>query len=83
MARYQNMFTQVQLRGPLEAGPPLRDSSFTRSGQGAYNYWAGKLGAAQVGPIYLGTLGMASLLFAFLAFEIIGLNMLASVKIIF
>lgn len=80
MPRYQNMFTQVQLRGPLEAGPPMRDSTFTRSGKGFYNYWAGKIGAAQIGPVYLGTLGMASLTFAFLAFEIIGLNMMASVN---
>jgi photosynthetic reaction center M subunit len=80
MARYQNMFTQVQLRGPLEAGPPLRDATFTRSGTGLYNYWLGKFGNAQIGPIYLGTLGMASLIFAFLAFEIIGLNMWASVN---
>jgi len=79
MARYQNIFTQVQLRGPLEAGPPMRGASFTRSGVGTYNYWLGKIGAAQIGPVYLGTLGMASLMFAFLAFEIIGLNMFASV----
>lgn len=80
MARYQNIFTQVQLRGPLEAGPPLKDSSFPRIGKGTYNYWAGKLGAAQIGPIYLGGLGIASLIFAFLAIEIIGLNMWASVN---
>eukprot|EP01042_Synura_sphagnicola_P027625 gene27625-35658_t len=66
------MFTQVQLRGPLEAGPPLRNATFTRTGQGFYNYWMGKFGN-------LGTLGMASLIFAFLSFEIIGLNMWASV----
>ena len=58
MARYQNMFTQVQLRGPLEAGPRLRDATFQRSGDGVYNYWLGKIGAAQIGPIYLGTLGI-------------------------
>ncbi len=80
MARYQNMFTQVQLRGPLEAGPPLRDAGFARSGRGSYYYWLGKIGAAQIGPIYLGTLGMASLVFAFVAFEVIGLNMMASVN---
>ena len=80
MARYQNMFTQIQLRGPLEAGPPLPAGSFGRSGQGSYNKWLGKIGAAQVGPIYLGKLGIASLMCAFLSFEIIGLNMLASVN---
>ncbi|MDO6416215.1 photosynthetic reaction center subunit M [Sphingomonas sp. BIUV-7] len=79
MARYQNIFTQVQVRGPLEAGPRMHNSTFTRSGAGGYHYWLGKLGAAQIGPVYLGPLGMASLTFAFLAFEIIGLNMFASV----
>ena len=80
MARYQNMFTQVQLVGPLEAGPMLRDTNTARIGKGGYNHLLGRIGAAQVGPIYLGTLGVASLVCAFLAFEIIGLNMLASVN---
>jgi photosynthetic reaction center M subunit len=80
MIRYQNMFTQVQLRGPMEPGPALRDPNFRRLGNGSYHYWLGKVGASQIGPIYLGTLGMASLVFAFFAFEIIGLNMLASVN---
>ena len=38
-----------------------------------------QFGDAQIGPIYLGTAGTFSLLFGFLAFEIIGLNMWASV----
>lgn len=79
MARYQNIFTQVQLRSAPELGPPLPPGSFPRIGRGSYNYWAGKLGAAQLGPIYLGRLGIASLICGFLAFEIIGLNMWASV----
>ena len=80
MARYQNMFTQVQLRGAFETGPRLPAGGFTRTRGATYNYWAGKLGAAQIGPIYLGKLGIASLTCAFLAFEIIGLNMFASVN---
>jgi photosynthetic reaction center M subunit len=40
----------------------------------------GWLGDAQIGPIYLGGLGIASLLCGFIAFEIIGLNMWASVN---
>jgi photosynthetic reaction center M subunit len=39
----------------------------------------GWFGAAQVGPFYLGYLGIASLVFGFIAIEIIGLNMWASV----
>jgi photosynthetic reaction center M subunit len=80
MAQYQNLFTQVQIRGPIEHGPPLRGATFDRTGRGSYSYWIGKFGNAQLGPIYLGRLGIASLIFGFLAFEIIGLNMWASVN---
>ena len=80
MARYQNLFTQVQIRGTPEMGPPLAPGNFPRSASGGSSYWMGKLGAAQIGPIYLGRLGIASLLFGFLAFEITGLNMWASVN---
>uniref|UniRef100_UPI0035C97808 photosynthetic reaction center subunit M n=1 Tax=uncultured Sphingomonas sp. TaxID=158754 RepID=UPI0035C97808 len=79
MARYQNIFTQVQLRAAPEYGPALDGYAFPRIGKPGFSYWAGKLGAAQIGPIYLGGLGILSLLFGFLAFEIIGLNMWASV----
>jgi photosynthetic reaction center M subunit len=40
----------------------------------------GKLGNAQIGPIYLGGLGLASLICGLIAFNIIGMNMLASVN---
>ena len=40
----------------------------------------GTAGRAQVGPIYLGVTGVASLICGFIAFEIIGLNMWASVN---
>ncbi|TPG15845.1 photosynthetic reaction center subunit M [Sphingomonas koreensis] len=80
MARYQNIFTQVQLRGYTELGPALDAGSLPRIGRGSFSYWAGKVGNAQLGPIYLGKLGIASLICGFLAFEIIGLNMWASVN---
>jgi photosynthetic reaction center M subunit len=79
MAQYYNIFTQIQVRSVPEAGVPLRSSTFGRSGIPFFSYWIGKVGNAQVGPIYLGGLGMASLFFGFLAIEIIGLNMWASV----
>jgi len=75
---YQNIFTQVQLSGPPEMGPPARDSD-PRGTSTTQNYWLGKVLNAQLGPIYLGPLGVASLICGFLAFEIIGLNMWASV----
>ncbi|GIS01765.1 MAG: hypothetical protein CM15mP103_03160 [Gammaproteobacteria bacterium] len=40
----------------------------------------GKLGDTQLGPIYLGTLGVFPLITGLLAFVIIGMNMLASVN---
>ena len=78
--RYQNVFTQVQLRAAPEIGPALAAGDFPRSTGTAFSYWMGKIGGAQFGPIYLGRLGIASLLCGFLAFEIMGLNMLASVN---
>jgi photosynthetic reaction center M subunit len=80
MATYQNIFTQVQLRGTPEAGIELGQGNDPRIGKGFYNYWIGKIGNAQIGPIYLGTLGVASILCFFIGFEIIGLNMMASVN---
>ena len=77
---YQNIFTQVQLRSAPERGVPLPRGDDERIGEGTYNHLIGRLGAAQIGPIYLGRLGIASLIFGFLAFEIIGLNMWASVN---
>ena len=49
-------------------------------GRPVLNYWLGRIGDAQVGPIYLGWLGLASLICGFIAIEIIGLNMWASVN---
>ena len=79
MPRYQNIFSQIQLVHAPEMGPPLPHGD-ERSRSTGYNYWMGKIGQAQIGPIYLGPLGIASLICGFLAFEIIGLNMLASVN---
>jgi photosynthetic reaction center M subunit len=76
---YQNIFTQVQLVG-LEAGVPLPRGNDERVGTPRVSYWLGKLGGSQIFPFYLGKLGLASLFFGFLAIEIIGLNMWASVN---
>ncbi len=77
---YQNIFTQVQLTGPGEAGIALDHNSDPRGTWNSHNYWLGKFTHAQVGPIYLGKLGLASILCGFIAIEIIGLNMWASVN---
>ena len=81
MAAYQNIFTRVQVRGPLYPGVPMdRAGPYERQVPNLFSYWLGKFGDAQIGPIYLGWLGVASLMFGFAAIEIIGLNMLASVN---
>jgi photosynthetic reaction center M subunit len=80
MAEYQNILTRVQVRGELEMGTPAKNESWPRFGKPWFNYLAGKIGNAQIGPIHLGWTGSLSLLFGFIAFEIIGLNMWASVN---
>jgi photosynthetic reaction center M subunit len=80
MAQYQNIFTQIQLHGPGEIGIPLPAGDSPRTGKPIMSYWLGKMGDAQIGPVYLGTLGVISIVCGIVAFEIIGLNMLASVN---
>lgn len=79
MASYQNIFTQVQVRGPAELGVPLPSSDLPRDGKPWFSSLLGAIGNAQIGPIYLGWAGTFSLLFGFAWFEIVGLNMWASV----
>ncbi len=78
MADYQNIFTQVQVRGHVDLGVPLPKGD-RRETATTTNYWIGKLGDAQIGPIYLGWTGIVSIVCGLIAFEIIGLNMWASV----
>ena len=80
MIEYQNIFTRVQVHGPADFGITLPRGDDKRSGTPTFSYWMGKIGDAQIGPIYLGGLGFVSLVFGFIAFEIIGLNMWASVN---
>ncbi len=58
---------------------PLPYGNSNRIGKPFFSHLAGIIGEAQVGPIYLGTLGIASIVCGFIAIEIIGLNMWASV----
>jgi photosynthetic reaction center M subunit len=79
MADYQNIFTQIQVTAPPDFGPPVADESF-RIKKARQSKLIGWFASAQIGPLYLGYLGIASLLCGFIAIEIIGLNMWASVN---
>lgn len=80
MAEYQNIFTRVQVHSSTDGNVPLGDVIWPRLGKPTLSYWLGKIGEAQIGPVYLGTTGLASLICGLIAFEIIGLNMWASVN---
>ena len=80
MADYLNLFTTVQASGPVHNGVGLGPGNSPRTGQPGISWLLGKIGNAQIGPIYLGGLGLASLICGLIAFNIIGMNMLASVN---
>ncbi|AFL73957.1 photosynthetic reaction center subunit M [Thiocystis violascens] len=79
MPEYQNIFNSVQVRSPAYPGVDLPKGSLPRIGKPIFSYWLGKIGDAQIGPLYLGFTGTLSLIFGFVALGIIGFSMLASV----
>jgi len=81
MAAYQNIFTRIQVRAHPEMGVPVpnADPAWPREGTPFFSYWLGRIGDAQIGPFYLGAIGLASIAFGLFAIFIIGMNMLASV----
>jgi photosynthetic reaction center M subunit len=81
MAQYQNLFTTVQAVGPAQMGIPLGRGNSPRTGKQPWiMHLLGRLGNAQIGPVYLGGLGIASLFTGMLSINIMGFNMLASVN---
>ncbi len=81
MIQYQNLYNRVQVHGPADMGVPMNETGmFERQGTPFTSRLMGLIGNAQIGPIYLGWLGTISLVCGFIAFEIIGLNMWASVN---
>lgn len=81
MIQYQNLYNRVQVHGPADMGVPMNETGmFERQGTPFTSRLFGLIGNAQIGPIYLGWLGTISLVCGLIAFEIIGLNMWASVN---
>ncbi len=81
MAEYQNLFTQIQVRHAPDPGVPIGPDERDRLLKpGGFSYLLGRIGDAQIGPLYLGWLGIASLICGFAAIEVIGFNFLAQVN---
>ena len=62
MAEYQNIFTQVQVRGPAELGLVEGVELGNRGNSATFSNLAGWIGNAQLGPVYLGAMGVLSLM---------------------
>ncbi len=61
MAEYQNIFTQVQVRGAPEMGLTEGVELSNRTRGARFSTLAGWFGNAQLGPVYLGAMGVISL----------------------
>ncbi|MEM6617017.1 MAG: photosynthetic reaction center subunit M [Pseudomonadota bacterium] len=80
MMEYQNIITDFQVRSHPEEGVPVDGGEFERNTiKPGFSYIAGLFGNAQLGPIYLGFFGVASIVTFAIGFSIIGFNMLAQV----
>ncbi len=80
MARFHTLYTAIVLEGPIERG--LHPTPLPRI-RGPlpiiHSRLFGRIGETQIGPIRLGYDGLLSVFCGFIAIEIIGLNMWASV----
>ena len=79
MAEYQNLFTQVQVRHTPDPGVPASGGD-PRIPAAGFSYWLGKIGDAQLGPVYLGWAGVLALVTGGLSIFFMGMVMLASVS---
>ncbi|MEM9303445.1 MAG: photosynthetic reaction center subunit M [Pseudomonadota bacterium] len=80
MSNYLNVFTRVRITVP--AHNPIDDpddAMWGRESDVTMNKWLHWIGDAQIGPIYLGGLGIASLVTGAAAIFIMGMHMLAQV----
>ncbi len=72
MAEYQNIFTQVQVQAEPEMGMVEGVELYNRSKGASFSTLAGWFGNAQLGPIYLGTMGVISLATGAIWFMLVG-----------
>ncbi len=80
MAEYQNIFSQVQVQGPVEVGMDTdANLSQNRFGKGSFSPLLGLFGNAQLGPIYLGTFGVISVATGAIWFMMVGASFWAQV----
>jgi photosynthetic reaction center M subunit len=73
MAEYQNIFTQVQVRAAPEMGLVEGVELENRTKGASFSTLAGWFGNAQLGPVYLGTMGVISLATGTIWFVMVGL----------
>jgi photosynthetic reaction center M subunit len=72
MAEYQNIFNQVQVRGAPEMGMVEGVDLANRTRGANFSSLAGWFGNAQLGPVYLGTMGVISLFSGIVWFTMVG-----------
>jgi photosynthetic reaction center M subunit len=73
MAEYQNIFTQVQVRAAPEMGM-LEDVDLSnRTKSASFSNLMGWIGNAQLGPVYLGAMGVLSLAAGAVWFVMVGM----------
>ena len=72
MPEYQNIFTQVQVRGAPEMGMVEQVDTGERTKGAGFSKLLGWFGNAQLGPIYLGTMGLISIATGLIWFFMVG-----------
>ena len=72
MPEYQNIFTQVQVRAAPEMGMTEEVELGNRTGSAGFSKLLGWFGNAQLGPIYLGTMGVISIATGLIWFFMVG-----------
>ncbi|MGY6705449.1 photosynthetic reaction center subunit M [Roseinatronobacter sp.] len=73
MAEYQNIFTQVQVRAAPEMGMVEGVELENRTKSASFSNLAGWFGNAQIGPVYLGAMGVLSLASGLTWFVMVGM----------